>query len=59
MKEKFVNIWEDIKEYVTENPDELIIWIYGIFTMAILGVSVRSIALFNKKTRLEIEKLSR
>ena len=59
MKEKFVDIWEQIKDFVVDHAEGIIYVFYGTFMIAVTVISWRSLALFNKKTRLEIANLSK
>lgn len=58
MKEKIANLMEKGKEFVEENSGEIVVGVYTAFSIVILVISLNSIRLFNKKTKLEIKNLA-
>lgn len=59
MKEKFADIWDKIKDFAEDHGEMIIYAFYGAFMIAVTVISWRSLSLFNKKTKLEIARLSK
>ena len=59
MKEKFADIWDKIKDFTEDHCEMIIYAFYGAFMITVTVISWRSLTLFNKKTKLEIARLSK